>query len=257
MASYRTPGPLGLHLTTLNPGDGTSARVWSFQPGTIELRGANDATGLMFKRPTELAAWDAASALSRTEKAIIDAVQATMKLAAVGSMRYLLARAAQWPNLSRRGSYEVVETDDARQILLDLAGNSRTTPAEKVALKKASDLLAGTRNRIGDAGLLLLRVLHVRSRDSASSEPALTPSQLARLRERPAEPEQDHWIGIELCRADGTGVKGVKYRITTPDGKEFEGMTNEYGLAHIDGIKSAGQCRISFPELDKDLWAPS
>jgi len=102
--------------------------------------------------------------------------------------------------------------------------------------------------------LLLLLVLDARSCESASNESALSPSHLTRLRERPDEPDQDHWIGSAPRWGDGTSIKSAKSKITTPDGTEFEEMTGEYVLAHFDGIKSAGQCSISSPELDKDLW---
>lgn len=255
MTSCRKPGPLGLPECTLSPGDGSSTRTSSFRPGTVGRHVAIVAPDSLFEWLSPDDARDVASPQVRTENAIIDAVQTTLKSAAAGGFRYRLVRAARWPGLGGSGRYEIVRSDEARQILRNLAVHSRTLPAAKVALNEASDLLAGIHHPPGDSGLLLLRIHHARSRVGANREPALTPSQLARLRAPPDEPEQDHWISIELRWSDGTCVQGERYEITTPDGRKFEGVTNEYGRARIEGIESAGQCKIVFPRLDRDFWA--
>jgi hypothetical protein len=39
-----------------------------------------------------------------------------------------------------------------------------------------------------------------------------------------------------------------------PDKTVKEGTLNEKGWARVDGIKDAGQCKITFPNLDKEAW---
>ena len=75
-------------------------------------------------------------------------------------------------------------------------------------------------------------------------------------RERFAKDEQkeEHWIEIELLYEDGTCVAGAKYLIVTPDKQEKAGVTNAYGRARVDGIPVAGQCKISFPEIEGEAW---
>jgi hypothetical protein len=61
------------------------------------------------------------------------------------------------------------------------------------------------------------------------------------------------WIAIHTVDALGDPVRGLRYRITLPDGNAREGKLDDRGLARIDGI-AAGTCTISFPDLDSGDW---
>jgi type VI secretion system secreted protein VgrG len=62
------------------------------------------------------------------------------------------------------------------------------------------------------------------------------------------------WIEIKLVDEDGNPVPGERYRITLPDGKTLaQGVTDEKGEARVDGI-DPGNCKITFPNLDADVW---
>lgn len=61
------------------------------------------------------------------------------------------------------------------------------------------------------------------------------------------------WIEIILVDAEGKPMPGVRYRITPPGGTPVEGRLNEHGQAGLFQIES-GQCKITFPDLDKDAW---
>jgi hypothetical protein len=65
--------------------------------------------------------------------------------------------------------------------------------------------------------------------------------------------EEPTWIEIELIDAFGKPIKDEKFIITSPDGEEYTGKTDEKGLAKIDGIVD-GWCKVSFPNMDKDIW---
>ena len=65
--------------------------------------------------------------------------------------------------------------------------------------------------------------------------------------------EKKAWIEIILVDMEGKPVPGVKYRITPPGGSPVEGRLNEHGQAGIYHIE-AGNCKITFPDLDKDAW---
>ena len=61
------------------------------------------------------------------------------------------------------------------------------------------------------------------------------------------------WIEILLVDLDGKPVPNVRYRITLPDGAVQEGRLNEHGQAGYYKIE-AGECKVTFPDLDKDAW---
>ena len=70
------------------------------------------------------------------------------------------------------------------------------------------------------------------------------------------EGEDLHWVEIKLIGEDGKPISGEKYKIVLPDGAIVEGALDGEGLARVDDIPQAGQCMISFPELDREAWDP-
>ncbi len=65
--------------------------------------------------------------------------------------------------------------------------------------------------------------------------------------------EEQSWIEIELVDEDDEPVPGEKYKVTLPDDTVDEGTLDEKGFVRIEGIPS-GNCKITFPDLDKDAW---
>ncbi len=65
--------------------------------------------------------------------------------------------------------------------------------------------------------------------------------------------EKKAWIEIILVDLEGKPVPGVKYRITPSGGKPVEGTLNQYGQTGLYQI-DPGNCKITFPDLDKDAW---
>ena len=64
-------------------------------------------------------------------------------------------------------------------------------------------------------------------------------------------------IEIEVVNEEGKPVPGVKYRVTLPDGQTLaEGTLDEKGYAKITGI-DPGNCKVTFPDLDKEAWTKS
>jgi len=162
-----------------------------------------------------------------------------------------LIRTDQWPDVRETEEYRIVPRERAKPLLEKMADASATLPAEKPAFQEASTLVPDTSRRQFDSGLLLLQKIPKTSPSKASSEPAMTPSQLAKVREKDL-----HWIEIELFDEDNVPVSGEEYLIVTPDGQEHTGTTDEDGWARLDGIDE-GQCKISFPQLDGNTWKPS
>lgn len=73
----------------------------------------------------------------------------------------------------------------------------------------------------------------------------------SRPQEKPKEKKA--WIEIILVDAEGKPMPGVRYRITPPGGAPKEGRLNEHGQAGLYEIEP-GNCKITFPDLDKDVW---
>jgi type VI secretion system secreted protein VgrG len=73
----------------------------------------------------------------------------------------------------------------------------------------------------------------------------------------PSNQDKKHWVEIELKDDDGNPVPGERYRVTLPDGSTLaEGTLDEKGYAKVSNI-DAGNCKITFPELDGDVWSKS
>jgi len=62
-----------------------------------------------------------------------------------------------------------------------------------------------------------------------------------------------HWIEIELIGEDDEPIPNKKYKVTLPDGSIKEGNLDQKGWARVEG-NPAGQCEVTFPELDKEAW---
>jgi len=154
-------------------------------------------------------------------------------------------RAEQWRLLREDGQYQIVPTAEARQIISRLAAGPVVTPAEKSAWQKTAELLPEHGAGRYSTGLLLLRIVPRKNFTSASAEPAVTPSQLAQM--------VKHWVEIEMVDEKGVGIAGISYSIIAPDNQEYTGQTDANGRARVDNIPP-GQCRISFPGLDKDAY---
>jgi hypothetical protein len=157
-----------------------------------------------------------------------------------------LIRAAHWRQVREDGSYQLVPVHEARSLIAKIVSNPAIPPAEISAWQRASELLQEPGIARYESGLLMLRIVPRRNLRSPSSEPPITPSQLARM-------TTTHWVAIEVVDEGGVGVEGVSYSITTPDNQQYTGATDANGGARIDNIP-AGQCQISFPELDKDSY---
>ena len=93
---------------------------------------------------------------------------------------------------------------------------------------------------------------------AASQPPQTTPleDEQAAKEEKPAqEPEEQHWIEIELLDDEGKPVAGERYFVELPDGSSLSGRTDGQGRARIEGV-DPGTAKVSFPDLDKKMYEP-
>jgi hypothetical protein len=183
----------------------------------------------------------------RASEAAIRVLEAGNRPHTLGGISYRLVRAEQWRKLRDDGGYQIVPISEARYLMAQLAAAPAISQPQRAAWAQAAEFLPQESSRRYDSGLLLLRIVPRRNFKSPTAEAAITPSQLARM------VQEKHWVAIELVDEDGNGVDGIAYSIITPDNQEYTGVTDAHGLARIDNIP-AGQCKISFPELDKDAY---
>jgi len=63
----------------------------------------------------------------------------------------------------------------------------------------------------------------------------------------------DSWIEIEMVDEKDNPVYGTKFSITAPNGTVTRGKLDQYGRGYVRKIP-AGNCIISFTDLDEDAW---
>jgi hypothetical protein len=179
------------------------------------------------------------------EERVIQSLRSKDKEFPTQGRRFRFIRASQWTSLPKDGRYEIVPSDEAREIIGKIVALSTVSQADKGPLREAMALLSDTNAPQIDRGLLLLRASPMRYIQREANAP-LTPSQIAKI-------IAPHWIEIVLVDEDGVGVANQKYSIVTPDQQEYTGVTDANGFARLDSIV-AGQCKITFTDLDRDAW---
>ena len=66
--------------------------------------------------------------------------------------------------------------------------------------------------------------------------------------------QQTYWVEIALIGEDDKPVPEEEYLILLPDGSRRQGFLDGNGVARITEIPQNGQCKVSFPNLDRDAW---
>ena len=69
------------------------------------------------------------------------------------------------------------------------------------------------------------------------------------------QPEEKHWIEIELLDDSGAPVPDAMYLVELPDGSKKTGRTDANGRARVEDV-DPGTAKVSFPDLDKSAYAP-
>jgi hypothetical protein len=164
-------------------------------------------------------------------------------------------------------------------------GLRESTPGERVPIHEAPGVLAAAMRSPADRRTLhrvidLLGLANPDLEDHALHDRLLAALRTGRLvllrlegharyrgrppeaREKPQDdeferppPATDDWIEILLVDEQGHGIPGQRYLIVTPDGQQRRGFTDSLGSARITRIPS-GDCKVSFPDLDANAWAP-
>ena len=130
------------------------------------------------------------------------------------------------------GSTIPVRSGEAMMAMSSAIGGDAGSTAQSLA--KASQDAAAT--------------IPLAGQDALSQAIGVAPSQNS-----PTANDQKVWVEIELLDESRKPVPNEPYRIELPDGSVTEGSTDDRGRARVDGI-DPGNCKISFPSLDKRSW---
>jgi hypothetical protein len=253
MSSYKQPGPEGITGQAVDLNDGTLTRAPSPRPGHLQPR--DPGTRLRPGAPTAPAR---AASSAAGESRIIDTLRVRQGSVFLDGSRYRLVRLQDWANLRNDERYERVKQDAGIDMLLAESRRADVSLAERSAFETAARLLAGDRAGDRDGGLLVVRVLHLRAPRQGTQDLTVTPSQMATATVAEASSDavtEEHWVGLELQWDDGRPIDGAAYVIIAPDGRKFSGVTDTQGRVLVVGLRSAGQCRISFPGFDRSSQA--
>ena len=63
------------------------------------------------------------------------------------------------------------------------------------------------------------------------------------------------WVEVQLVGEDDSPIPGHPYEIELPGGRLVKGNLDAEGKVRLESIPP-GQCRVSFPDLDKSAWTP-
>ncbi|WP_165704060.1 hypothetical protein [Enhygromyxa salina] len=83
------------------------------------------------------------------------------------------------------------------------------------------------------------------------------PPQAMSSEPQPMFDEQPHWVEILLVGEDDVGIAGAECEVTLATGKVVRRRTDRHGIVRIEGITSAANCKVSFPQIDEAAWAPA
>jgi type VI secretion system secreted protein VgrG len=143
----------------------------------------------------------------------------------------------------------MVEINSGGSALSGNAGNL-VSPIAPFAPAAADDAEAGDKGLYSDGGDKAskdMRLGMAGSRAATANAPWHDPNS-------PANKNKISWIEIELLDQKGKPVPGEAYRVTLVDGATLaEGTLNEKGRARVEHI-DPGNCKITFPKLDKSAW---
>jgi hypothetical protein len=178
---------------------------------------------------------------------------------AIDGVEYLLMRGSseKVPGYVRLGAAEtrwVLRDWAQRQGLAVLGDLCRTlglwrSPHPPGDVEDCIELLA-LRFDVGDPDLVLYRKVRVAvALDLSEIEDVVDLSDAMALT---PEPEL-HWVEITFHDADGNPLSDAQVSIERPDGVTHEGRTNGAGVLRVSDISVAGECKVSFPELEP--WA--
>jgi hypothetical protein len=178
--------------------------------------------------------------------------------------------------LSRGHVRELRDLGAARELLRPLLSHPGNRAAARAALGAGTiwsdqELIEQLARRMVQDGLLVVSCADswlssvqgtfqaaVGGAQPQQQPPRNTPLQdeeAAKQGKPPPQPEQKHWLEIELLDDEGKPIAGELYFVELPDGSKLSGRTDSQGRARAEDV-DPGTAKVSFPDLDKKLYEP-
>jgi hypothetical protein len=177
------------------------------------------------------------------QRRLVRSVESAAKGLVYGGRHYRLIVGIDLARTSDRDSYQVVSRDEARRLLESMAGQAAGAGGLREFLAKAiGQLSRDWRPPLSPTGLVLLRREAVPRRAPTTTEAAVSPSALRKLRD-------EGWIEIAFVDAGMEPVANVDFDLRLADGDSKSGKTNQNGSARFEGIMP-GECTVRFPSVD-------
>ncbi len=63
------------------------------------------------------------------------------------------------------------------------------------------------------------------------------------------------WVEIQLVGDEDAPIRDMECIVTDAKDKQHKGKTDASGILQITGM-ARGECKVTFPKLDKDAWGP-
>jgi hypothetical protein len=182
------------------------------------------------------------SATVQLRRLVAQVEKATRDKLAYRGRQYKLAVDVDLAGLPGRDYYEVASQSEARTALDGIAQES---PASAEPVRQAREKLSKDwRPPLQPEGLVLLRRIPVHASAPKDDGPALTPSQLRKLREG--------WISLEVLDDFDRPWSG-KVKIQLPDSSTRELVTDGEGATSADGF-DPGNAVVSLLDLHETSW---
>jgi hypothetical protein len=159
--------------------------------------------------------------------------------------QYRLIRDIDFEKFPERNYYHVVRQDEAKQVLDAMAKQPGTSAELTELFTKARDQLTRDWNSFRDPdGLILLRRIPVNRAPVKDTGPAITPSQMRKLKES--------WIAVEIFDDLGRPWRGqIHLVLPTSGGKDVS--ADSEGVIRLEPI-DAGNVEVSIDDLDAGAW---
>lgn len=173
--------------------------------------------------------------------------------------------------VSRAGIRDFHDVGAAVDFLRPLAAEPRNVEAMRRAIGDAvfrtdEELVEELARRIVSEGLQIVSCadtffasLRNEATASASSQATTTPLEdeeaAKEEKKAAAQPEETHWIEIELVDDAGVPVADEMYLVELPDGSKLTGRTDAKGRARVENV-DPGTAKVTFPDMDKDAYTP-
>lgn len=184
---------------------------------------------------------------------IVDRIHGANTDLSFNESRLRVIRAELWTTLHTQTGrrFEVVDRNSAARLLERMANSLAFSMDRKRAVEEAVPLLGDLTSDQTPETLFVVRYsVQSAVAQKTSAGPVFTPTQLRGSQQK----DQVYWVEIELIDASDRPVANEAYTLQLPDGEVRKGTLDAQGRARVGDVKSPGQCKVCFPDIDASEW---